>query len=118
MSVKAVDAVLDHSQSRLGQRLTLVAIADEADNSGVGWPSVDRIAERSGLSRRQVQRALKDLIEMGELERRLTHPNGPWPVYRIILPGLREVGKDHPGWPLEEAANMTPPRGDKSDTRG
>lgn len=116
MSVKAVDAVLDHSESQNGDRLTLLVIADEADSYGVAWPSIARIATRSKLSERQVQRSIKDLSVLGELARRPKHPNGPWPVYRIVLPDLAPMIDNHPAW--EGGDRLSPPTGDICDTEG
>ena len=48
-------------------KLTLLAIADHADDEGVAWPSRDRVAEKSSQSRATVIRRIKDLEELGLL---------------------------------------------------
>ena len=48
-------------------KLTLLAIADHADDEGVAWPSRDRVAEKSSQSRATVIRKIKDLEELGLL---------------------------------------------------
>lgn len=69
MSVQAITWVLEHSESRLGDRLVLLSIANHINSdSGVTWISVKTIAKESRMSDRQVQRALKRLEESGELE--------------------------------------------------
>lgn len=40
-------------------KLILMALADEADDDGLCWPSVRRIARKAGVSERTVQRAIK-----------------------------------------------------------
>lgn len=47
------------------ERLVLIAYADHADKRGYCWPSVDRLAEITGLSRATVTRANKRLRTLG-----------------------------------------------------
>jgi len=64
----------------------MLSLADHANlESGVAFPSIERIAERSKLSCRQVQRALRLLEASGELRReRNAGPNGV-NLYRLTL---------------------------------
>lgn len=69
MSIEAVSAVLHHSQSSGTARAVLTAIAwhiGEHPEEGC-YPSQKRLAELSGCSKRQVQRAIEKLNESGEL---------------------------------------------------
>jgi Helix-turn-helix domain len=68
VSNAAIDAVWEYSRAKLGPRLVLLKIADNADDRGYAWPSVRYLARRTKLSRRHVQRAIKSLIAIGELE--------------------------------------------------
>lgn len=69
MSVQAMSWVLDFSASRLGARLVLLAIANYVSNDdGEAWPSVETIAEKSGLERSNVFRNLQELERIGELK--------------------------------------------------
>jgi len=71
MSWQAVTWVLEQSQSTLGARLVLLSIASHANREGKqSWPSVETICIETRLSRREVQYALRDLEELGEL---ITH---------------------------------------------
>jgi len=71
MSWQAVTWVLEQSQSTLGSRLVLLSIASHANREGKqSWPSVETICIETRLSRREVQYALRDLEESGEL---ITH---------------------------------------------
>ena len=70
MSLKASRWVWEHSTSAGLDRLVLLAIADHADEfGGSAWPSLTRLAEMCGLSRRSVIRSVDRLVESGELER-------------------------------------------------
>ena len=60
--------VWDHSRSRNGSRLVLLAIADCAKDHGLAWPSVAELKRKTGLGDRAVQAAVIDLAKIGELE--------------------------------------------------
>ena len=68
MSFKVTNWVWSRSESRNGARLVMLALADRADDNGQAWPSVDDLAERTKLSPRAVQKAIANLVEIGELE--------------------------------------------------
>lgn len=114
MSVKVMSWVWEHSQATGRDLLVLLAIADRADDEGGGaWPSQSTIAAKTRISVRSVQRALDDLVEMGELaiEQRAGggkhtparyRPN----AYRVLMPEGRQIDT-----PAE-------PRGDTSDAEG
>ena len=44
-------------------KIVLLALADHANDAGKAWPSLDRVAEKSSLSRRSVIRSIKSLSE-------------------------------------------------------
>lgn len=68
VSWQAVTWVLEQSKARLGSRLVLLSIASHANREGKqSYPSVKTICLESRLSRREVQYALRDLEESGEL---------------------------------------------------
>ncbi|MEL7937654.1 helix-turn-helix domain-containing protein [Pseudomonas delhiensis] len=50
------------------QKAVLISLADNANDEGVCWPSVARIAERTCLSERAVQTAIKALAAAGALK--------------------------------------------------
>lgn len=68
MSLKVTNWAWSRSESRNGARLVMLALADRADDNGHAWPSVDDLAERTKLSPRAVQKAIANLVEIGELE--------------------------------------------------
>jgi len=49
------------------QKAVLISLADNANDEGVCWPSVARIAERTCLAERTVQGAIKWLVHVGIL---------------------------------------------------
>lgn len=62
MSIDVLSWVLKNSEETLGRRLVLLVLADCAHEDGTGaWPSVQTVADKARLSKRQVQRCLKDL---------------------------------------------------------
>lgn len=70
MSLEALSAALHHSKSRGTARAVLTAIAwhiGEHPEEGC-YPSQKRLAEMSGCSKRQVQRAIEALKELQEIE--------------------------------------------------
>jgi hypothetical protein len=68
MAIRWLDAVLNNSQARLGDRLVLLVLADSADNdTGSCYPGIPTIARKAGMSERAVQYSIKRLEELGEL---------------------------------------------------
>lgn len=97
-------------------KLVLLAFADYADEDGMCWPSLERIATRSQLSKRQVRRIASRLKEIGLLEVVEKEHQYKTPTYIIRedkLTSLPESGRT-PGSPREDIFDI---REDKSDTR-
>lgn len=72
MSVRAITWVLGDSQSTGTARLAMLTLADQMSVHGdetveTCWPSVGTIAQRMRVSPRTAQRALADLVELGEI---------------------------------------------------
>lgn len=68
MSFKVTKWAWSRSESRNGARLVLLALADRADDHGFAWPSIEDLCERTKLSPRAVQKAITNLVELGELK--------------------------------------------------
>jgi len=68
VSFKVTNWVWARSESRNGARLVMLALADRADDDGFAWPSIEDLCERTKLSPRAVQKALANLVELGELK--------------------------------------------------
>ncbi len=95
MSLKAMNAVWTHSEASGGARLTLLALADWADDAGhvVYCRERDRrqesIARKARISVRQLRNVIDGLIASGELAVTAGgHGPGDIAEYRILLPEL------------------------------
>lgn len=69
MSIQAVAWVLEQSETKGLQRLTLISLANHSDENGESWPSHQRIASEAATSVQQVRRVLAALEEAGLIER-------------------------------------------------
>ncbi len=78
----------------VAEKMTLIVLADYANNDGECYPSMAAVAERSGLGLRSVARSIAALEKAGYLvlSRQTGRPNR----YQIVLPDL-----SHSGIPLE-----------------
>jgi hypothetical protein len=63
-----MDRIWENSPHSGSTLLVLLALADHANDEGVCWPSIPRIAKRARISERQTVRALADLQASGELQ--------------------------------------------------
>lgn len=110
MSIAVLSWAFAHSEAKLGDRLVLFALADHAKDDGTyAWPSVSTIARAARLSERQVQRCLRNLEEMGEIE--LTGRSRAGTNIYSVIGFVRAQGGD----------NLSPPEatgGDIHDTGG
>jgi Helix-turn-helix domain len=69
VSVDCLSWVFKHSESEGTARLVLLVLADHAGQGGwVCYPSIKRIAERAKASESAVHRAIRTLVELGEVE--------------------------------------------------
>lgn len=84
--------VWDHSRSRHGARLVLLAIADRARENGAAWPSVKDLKRMTGLGERAVQGAIIDCEKLGELE--VGYQLGPkgCNLYRVLMTPAESAG--------------------------
>lgn len=58
------------------EKLVLLALADWAHDDGRCWPSIKKVAEKSGVSERTVQRMLREAEKNGLVERKETIGKG------------------------------------------
>lgn len=88
MSVRVLSEVWDRSNGGGGELLVLLAIADHANDQGYCYPSIEYLAAKSRLKKRQVIRVLDELIEHGEIEVWKYHFEGKGPLrngYQVVL---------------------------------
>ena len=57
--------VLDNPNVRGNLKLVALALANYANDKGIAWPSVETLAQKTGLSRRQIQRILPQIEKAG-----------------------------------------------------
>lgn len=116
MSLRAIVAVFEHSKSRLGDRLVLLALADYAHDTGANaYPSIDTLAEKALVDRRTVQRSLAELQRLGEVKQTGTTSRGT-KIWQLTLPGLGGDKLPPEGSSTgssTRSGGRMPPRGDK-----
>ena len=66
MSIESIAICLHHSKSAKTDKLVLLGIANH-DGDGGAWPSVATLAKYANCSERHVQRAVANLVELGEV---------------------------------------------------
>jgi len=88
--------VLRKSDSRLGQRLVLLVLADHAKDDGTSaWPSTDTIASEARMSSRQVQRCLDALERDGRIRNTGTSRAGTV-IWAVNMKGDNMSGVTNP----------------------
>ena len=115
MSIKIMTEVWESSSTKGDSRLVLLALADFANDEGYCFPSLERIALKSALSKRNVQMILRDLKSRGELVILQGAGRGNVNAYWVLPPAsklrLTQEGKNtqnfHPFARLEEKVKST-----------
>lgn len=88
MSIHVMSEVWAHSRARGTALLVHLAFADNADReSRLAWPSNESLTQRTRASLRSVQRAKRELEDLGALE--LVKPGKPG---RTAVYRLRQIG--------------------------
>ena len=65
MSIKLMTAVWEREDLTSTHKLVLLALADWANDEGLCWPSINRLAAKTSMAGRSVQRLIRQLEEMG-----------------------------------------------------
>ncbi|MGH6654613.1 MAG: helix-turn-helix domain-containing protein, partial [Actinocrinis sp.] len=104
MSIKVMSWVWENSPASGSGLLLLLAIADHADDDGTAYPSIQKLAKKTRMSRSSVFRAMKPLIESRQLKIESRGTGRDTSEYQIIMPPSRGV-------------NLTP-QGSQDDTPG
>lgn len=114
MSTTVQGWVWNHSRARQSTLLIAIALAEHAHHDGSGaYPSIATLALKARCSERQVQRAIRDLVALGEIT---IDPNaGPRGVnvYTFTLTVTTPVSPRQNVTPTNRTA-----RGDKSGING
>lgn len=112
MSIVALSWVLRNSEATLGNRLTLIALAEFAhDDGSEARPSIQTLMERTRLSQRSVQYALRSLEKEGAIEKIGVSSRG-CNVYRVVM----DQGADSapPGGAIHDNGGVQPTAPDPS----
>ncbi|WP_121379338.1 helix-turn-helix domain-containing protein [Pseudomonas aeruginosa] len=89
------------------QKAVLISLADNANDEGVCWPSVAKIAERTCLSERAVQQAIKVLNECKALS--IEARQGRSTMFTVTPAAFAPPQKVHPRRKCTPAANAPTP---------
>lgn len=89
------------------QKAVLISLADNANDEGVCWPSVAKIAERTCLSERAVQQAIKVLNECKALS--IEARQGRSTMFTVTPAAFAPPQKVHPRRKCTHAANAPTP---------
>jgi hypothetical protein len=83
-----MSAVWEHSRQEGGALLLMLAIADHANDAGLAFPSIERLARKARLTPRQIYRLVQQLLGSGEIE--IEHGGGRHRsnLYKINLAAL------------------------------
>lgn len=84
MSIKMMLQAWELQGLSATQKLVLLCLADHANDQGVCWPSMERVAARSDVTDRSARRLIRQLEEMGHVS--VTEPGGgrgKTPVYHV-----------------------------------
>lgn len=91
MSVKLTARVwaLDDKELKDARLLTLLALADYANDLSLAWPSIPTLAQRTRISERQVQRAIQWLTSQSYIEIAAKgNGRGNVTTYKVSLKGV------------------------------
>lgn len=92
MAVSAINAVWEwRGAAHASEKLVLMAFADWANDDGLCWPSIRRVAWKCDLSTDQARRIVHELQKKGILEVLANATGGApgqTPVYRVVLAKL------------------------------
>jgi hypothetical protein len=123
MSIKIMNAVWQLSKQKGTPLLLMIAIADNANDTGEAWPGIEYLAHKIRMSERQTQRLVRDLEKTDELivERGGGRGNahryfilvGKSPEEVAVLKAREKKGDKMSPFPREASAR--PPRAIKGD---
>ena len=92
MSVKYMHRVWTNSQAKGAVLLLMLAIADNANDSGMAWPGNVYLARKMRMSERQVRRLI-DICELDLKELQVRRRPGKSNIYRILTPDKMSMGE-------------------------
>lgn len=105
MSIKLMTAVWERQDLSPTQKLVLLALADWANDEGLCWPSIDRLAVKTGMAGRSVQRIIRQIEDIGLLK--CDYVSGKGNKYWVLSP-LTECHPRHSVTPPLTECHPTP----------
>lgn len=84
-------AVWESSKQEGGGLLLMLAIADFADDAGIAFPSMERLANKARLTQRRAQQLIADLVKSGELAVERGGGKRRTNTYRVTLKSFRGI---------------------------
>lgn len=91
MSLAALTAIWKDPPCGRGELLCLLAIADNADDNGYAWPSIETIAHKSKMSERGARKCIAKLSDAGLLVVKIGGGRGKSNSYQITTNGMGGV---------------------------
>lgn len=88
MSLDVLTAIWRDPPCKGGDLLCLLAIADNADENGYAWPSVETIARKAAMGERGAQKCLKNLAQMGLIRIEVGGGRSKTNAYQITTNGI------------------------------
>ena len=86
MSIRIMTQVWDNGPEDPGQLLVMLALADHADDSGVCWPSMERVARKARMGVRNARYVVRKLENAGYLETERSSGRGTnkYKIFQLI----------------------------------
>lgn len=108
MSIRLMSQVWDLQFESLGQKMVLLALADNANEQGVCWPSVSTICRKCQCTDRTVQTHLNRLEELKVVK--IIERSGHSSLYTITLPTPEKAAPPKNFHPTPEKSSGPPPK--------
>lgn len=94
MSIEIMTRVWKIDGLSQGEKLVLLSLADNANDSGICWPSISAIAERCCMQERSVTRTIGELEQRGYVRRELR--TGKQTLYHVTPDNKTPLSLSHP----------------------
>ena len=111
MSVRIMTRIWEMRKLSPVEKLSLLALADWANDDGLAWPSINQIADKTGCARRTVQKAFLRAEKEGILTRHQVTGRG---CKYIINPCTSDTPATDA--PVQESAHTRAPRAPNTPT--
>lgn len=106
MSIKIMTTVWDKADANGSELLMLLALADMANDTGICWPSIDHLAKKVRLDRRQAIRLLDKLESKGYISKK--RRSNQTTIYRVNVGDIQDTCHTrHPGSDIQDTPEVT-----------